>query len=104
MRTSDGVRCERSTGPRRWYMDMGVMATHGDGLGSAGNTIIETDDKIIDNRYGRDGYGVYARVVINLGSTPPPPRCNALLELEIRRLEAEIEYLEAGQGVMGAPP
>ena len=104
VRTSDGVRCERTTAPRRWYMDAGVMATHGGGLGAAGTTIIETDDEILDQRYGREGYGVYARVVINLGRVDPPPRCNRLLELEIQRLEAEIRYLEMGQGVSGQVP
>jgi len=45
---------------------------------------------------------VYARVVINLEDAPKQIDCNALYALEIERLQAEIEYLKFGEGVVGA--
>ena len=103
VRSADGVQCESSTAPRQWYMDVGVMAGRGAGVGAQNNgAVIDVNSRFIDPNFQRNTYAVYARVVINLENAPPPLNCNALYALEIERLKSEIEYLKFGEGVQGS--
>ena len=103
VRSSDGVQCETSTTPRDWYMDVGVVAGRGNGLGSNSNpTIIDVNSQFINNNFERNTYAIYARVVINLDKAKPHIDCGQLYQLEIDRLKAEIQYLQMGQGVAGS--
>ena len=103
IRSADGVQCETSTTPRKWFMDIGVLGGRGNGLGSNNQgTVIDINSQFINNQYERNTYAIYARVVINLDSTPPKMNCNELYALEIQRLRSEIEYLQMGQGVAGS--
>jgi len=102
VQSSDGVRCESSAVPRQWYMDVGVVAGRGNGLGAQNGTVIDINSQYIANNFERNTFAVYARVVINLENAPKPIDCNALYALEIERLQAEIEYLKFGEGVVGA--
>jgi len=105
VQTSDGVRCSKSTAPRQAYMDIGLIATNGDGFGGSGNTIVETGNNLVANNYQRQGLGVYARVVINLdpllGYSVAAPDCTTLLNLEIERLQNLLEYESMSGGVVG---
>lgn len=82
--TSEGVRCSQSINSNGGYLDLGVAG--GD----------------LDNTYSYGGGGSepaaigYARVVIPLGESPQRINCNALYQLEIERLKAEIEMLRIG--------
>ena len=103
VRSSDGVQCETSATPRDWYMDLGIVAGRGNGLGSNSNpTIIDVNSQFINNNFERNTYAIYARVVINLDKPKPHIDCGRLYQLEIDRLKAEIEYLQMGQGVAGS--
>jgi len=69
--TSSGVRCRQSV-DSPMSLDMGVVAD------------------------GQDA-GVYGRLTIPIGA-PKRIDCNRLYDLEIQRLEAEIESLRGGSG------
>lgn len=84
--TSDGVRCTQSINSNGGYLDLGVA---GGGLGTyygGGGTSGFDNNTTIG----------YARIVIPLGEAPTRLNCNALYELEIQRLKAEIEMLQVG--------
>jgi len=103
VRSADGVQCESSAAPRQWYMDIGLLAGRGNGVGAQNNgTVIDINSTFIDPNFQRNTYAVYARVVINLEDAPPPINCNVLYGLEIERLKSEIEYLKFGSGVAGS--
>jgi hypothetical protein len=85
--TSDGVRCSQSINSNGGYLDLGV---------AGGN---------LNPNYYTTGYGAtapdqsaigYARIIIPLGESPTRLDCNALYELEIQRLKAEIQLLQIG--------
>lgn len=82
--TSEGVRCSQSINSNGGYLDLGV---------AGGN---------IERGYGYDpgppGQAAigYARIIIPLGEAPRRLDCNALYQLEIERLKAEIEMLRIG--------
>jgi hypothetical protein len=83
--TSDGVRCSQSIKSNGGYLDLGVAG------GNIGNTYNYGYDE------GTDQAAIgYARIVIPLGEAPERIDCNALYELEIQRLKAEIELLRIG--------
>ncbi|HHY51459.1 MAG TPA: hypothetical protein GYA10_17130 [Alphaproteobacteria bacterium] len=77
------MRCSQSINSNGGYLDLGV---------AGGN---------FGNYYGSHGAPEqaaigYARVIIPLGQSPQRLNCNALYELEIERLKAEIEMLRFG--------
>ena len=80
--TSDGVRCSQSINSNGGYLDLGI---------AGGN---------LTNYYGSSSADQsaigYARVIIPLGQSPTRLDCNALYELEIQRLKAEILLLQIG--------
>jgi hypothetical protein len=80
--TSDGVRCSQSINSNGGYLDLGV---------AGGN---------LSNYYGATAADQstigYARIIIPLGEAPARLDCNALYELEIQRLKAEIQLLQIG--------
>jgi len=103
IRSADGIQCETATGPRKWFMDVGVLGGRGNGFGANNNgTIVDIDSTYINNQFERNTYAIYARVVINLDKTPDKINCGTLYQLEIERLQAEIDYLRMGQGVAGS--
>lgn len=83
--TSDGVRCSQSINSNGGYLDLGVaggnLSTgyYGAGASDPGSSAIG-----------------YARVVVPLGRAPARLDCNAIYDLEIQRLKAEIEMLRIG--------
>lgn len=94
IRASDGTECSRSTGPRRRYLDAGVV---GGGWGGQG---VENQYPIIyqnattapPNNYNRAGGAAYSRIVMNLDSDQDNFQidCGRLYELELQRLKMEI--------------
>lgn len=94
VRATDGTECNRSTAPRKKYMDMGVVA------GGAGGTGVENQYPYTyypgmtpppNNQYNRAGGSVYARIVINLDAENYNLDCGRLYELELERLRTELE-------------
>ncbi|MCF8186959.1 MAG: hypothetical protein K9J28_09110 [Sulfuritalea sp.] len=85
--TATGTQCKTSMNSNKGYFDVGVS-----GSKASSNS----------NAYDYNGLGLpnqdnalaYARVVIPLGDTPKKMDCNRLLELEIQRLESEIQMLK----------
>lgn len=81
--TSQGVRCSQSINSSGGYVDFGV--TGGGALTIGGNSI-STDPTALG----------YARVVIPLGRQPERIDCSRLYQLEIERLQREIQLLSIG--------
>jgi len=89
VRSSDGVECVSATGPRRVYMETGVIGSNTNGAGSSttfyGNGAITTPPA-----YQSNTASVYARIVINLDKPKAELDCSSLFELEIERLKREL--------------
>lgn len=81
--TSQGVKCSQSINSSSGYLDIGVAAGGGLNLGT-------TSLGAQPNTLG------YARVVIPLGTPPNRLDCSRLYEMEIERLQREIELLSIG--------
>jgi len=81
--TSQGVRCSQSINSSSGYLDVGVA---GGGALTIGSNAIRTDPSAIG----------YARIVIPLGGQPNRLDCSRLYEMEIERLQREIELLSIG--------
>ncbi len=81
--TSQGVKCSQSINSSAGYLDVGVAAGGGLNLGTSSLNAQPTT------------LG-YARVVIPLGTPPNRLDCSRLYEMEIERLQREIELLTIG--------
>lgn len=95
IRGADGTECSRSTGPRRKYMDVGILggAWGGQGVENQYPIIYANEVTAPSNNYNRAGGAVYARLVINLDDVDKSYQvdCGRLYELELERLRMEIE-------------
>lgn len=80
--TSQGVRCSQSINSSGGYLDLGVA---GGGSATFGNDSFTTPDVL-----------GYARIIIPMGQAPQRLNCNRLYEMEIERLQREIELLSIG--------
>ena len=74
--TSGGLRCRNTLGSATTF-DTGVIANQ--------------------PQFGEEQYGVYGRITIPLGKTPSRLNCGRLFDLEMRRLELDIQALENQQ-------
>lgn len=81
--TSQGVTCSQSINSSSGYLDFGVAA--GGGL-SVGTASLNAQPTTLG----------YARIVIPLGTPPGRLDCSRLYEMEIERLQREIELLSIG--------
>lgn len=94
IRASDGTECSRSTGPRRKYMDVGVVGGGwgGQGVENSYPMIYQNATVAPSNNYNRAGGAVYARLVINLDNIEDNYQidCNRLYELELERMKLEV--------------
>ncbi|MCT7375257.1 hypothetical protein [Chelativorans salis] len=76
IRAADGTTCRSSMGGRGAYLDSGVV---GGGLNNNSSTL-----------------SAYGRVVVPMGKGPPRLDCDRLYQLELQRLELEVELLKRG--------
>jgi hypothetical protein len=83
--TSEGVRCSQSINAAGGYLDLGVAG------GDLNNYYSGSD---VDDR-PQSAIG-YARIIIPIGTTPKRLDCSRLYELEIKRLQAEIQMMQVG--------
>lgn len=81
--TSQGVRCSQSINSSGGYLDFGVAG--GGGL-TLGSTSISAQPTTLG----------YARIVLPIGAPPNRLDCSRLYEMEIERLQREIELLTIG--------
>jgi hypothetical protein len=82
--TSEGVRCSQSINSSGGYLDFGVAG------GDLSNYNVPGADPGQQSAIG------YARIIVPLGSAPKRLDCARLYDLEINRLNAEIEKLRVG--------
>lgn len=85
--TATGTQCKTSMNSNKGYLDVGVSGSKA----NSNSTYYDYNGLGIPNQ---DNALAYARVVIPLGDTPKKMDCNRLLELEIQRLETEIQLLK----------
>lgn len=83
VRASDGTTCRSAMGNGGAYVDVGAVGNQNDGSLTSGS--------------------VYGRVVMPMGERPGRVDCKRLYELEVKRLEMEVELLRSGLGA-GARP
>ena len=81
--TSQGVRCSQSVNSNSGYLDFGVTGGGGFAIGNNGISLEPTT------------LG-YARIVLPFGKQPKRLDCSKLYELEIERLQREINLLSIG--------
>lgn len=94
IRAADGTECSRSTGPRKRYMDVGVVGGGwgGQGVENQYPTIYQNAATAPPNNYNRAGGAVYARLVINLDGDSGDYQvdCGRLYEMELERMRMEL--------------
>lgn len=87
--TADGTRCRQSINSNGSYLDLGIA-----GQASSPLPQSRSDSNLFVYQQDRDREAlVYARVTIPLGRKPTRLDCSRLYELEIVRLQREIELL-----------
>ncbi len=85
--TSTGTRCRQSMNSNGAYVDMGLTGT----------TASPQDDKLYGYSDSRDREATaYLRVTIPLGHRPDRIDCSRIYELELARLQREVELLRIG--------
>lgn len=85
--TSSGTRCRQSINSNSGYVDVGLAGSTGSGYPERPNafiTITERNQEAL----------AYARVTIPLGRKPRRIDCSQIYELEIQRLQQEVELLK----------
>lgn len=81
VRASDGTTCRSAVGGSGAYLDVGVIQGNG----------VDVSD-----------LATYGRVVIPIGRKAKRLDCSRLYELEVARLEMELQLLKMGLGANGA--
>lgn len=77
IRAADGTTCKSNTASNNAYLDVGAIGSQDiDGAFSQGS--------------------VYGRIIVPLGSKPKRIDCTALYQLEIQRLQSELQLVRAG--------
>ncbi|GEM_PF-799798 len=79
-----GVACRNSVASGGPYVDFGMIGSN--------------------DLYDRQAASLYGRIVVPLGQKPERLDCSRLYELEIRRLQLELEMARMGLGMMELPP
>lgn len=85
--TASGTRCRQSINSNKGYVDVGVS-------GSASSTIRGGPGVFISVTDPERQALAYARVTIPLGKQPKRLDCSRIYELEIQRLQQEVELLK----------
>lgn len=95
VRARDGTTCTMGThvGPT---LDFGATASQNNNNtnSSAPPIIINTGSQLSTSNLNGGDVGVYARIVVPLGNEPDRLDCTRLYNLEIERLQIEIENLK----------
>jgi hypothetical protein len=86
--TSSGTRCRQSINSSGPYLDVGVTTTGGTSNGS-GRLASFSEDRPLEGT-------AYARVTIPLGKRPQRIDCSKVYELELVKLQREVELLKLG--------
>jgi hypothetical protein len=84
--TSSGTRCRQSMNSNGAYVDLGVM-------GSAAAPPSGKSQAFVTDTRDREATA-YARVTIPLGRKPKRLDCDSVYQLEIQRLQREVELLK----------
>lgn len=85
--TSSGTRCRQSINSNGGYIDIGLA-------GSAGSGLPQQQTGVFISITERDKEALaYARVTIPLGRKPQRIDCSQVYELEIKKLQQELELL-----------
>lgn len=82
--TATGTHCRTSMNSNKGYVDVGVSGSQGNGSDIFSGYSPQRQDNAM----------VYARVVIPIGAAPQKMDCTRFMQLEIQRLEAEIQMLK----------
>lgn len=85
--TSSGTRCRQSINSNGGYVDIGVAASGRAGYPNQTNAFISVTER------DREAT-LYARVTVPLGKKPTRIDCSRVYELEIQRLQQEVELLK----------
>ena len=83
VRGSGGISCQSAVGGAGPTLDMGVIGT--------------------EDPFGRDSASLYGRVTIPLGKKPKRVDCTRLYEMELQRLQLELEMLRVAQQPQESP-
>ncbi|QPQ55272.1 hypothetical protein IC614_01240 [Allosphingosinicella flava] len=84
--TSSGTRCRQSINSNGTYLDAGVAGTAAKPMPDAGrNYFTDTRDQQAM---------AYVRVTVPIGKRPKRIDCSSIYELEIQRLQREVELLK----------
>ena len=86
--TGSGARCSQSVNSNGSYLDVGFAGTTGAGGDFQSSPFLGSGD-----RNSSQGLG-YARVTIPLGRRPARVDCTRLYEMELQRMQREIELLK----------
>jgi hypothetical protein len=87
--TSSGTRCRQSINSSGAYLDVGVSGQVGSNDRSPAQAFAYHDDR------AQQGMA-YARVTVPLGHKPTRIDCSKVYELELARLQREVELLKLG--------
>lgn len=85
--TSGGTRCRQSINGNGAYLDVGLAGSRSSGQSDI-NDILRDHARRSDQALG------YARMIVPLGKKPKRIDCTRLYELEIARMQREIELLK----------
>ena len=85
--SASGTRCRQSINSNSGYVDVGIAGSAGAGVPQSTNTFISINDR------DREALA-YARVTLPLGKQPKRLDCSRIYELEIARLQQEVELLK----------
>jgi hypothetical protein len=84
VRGSTGVTCQTAEASGGPYVDIGMIGAQ--------------------DVFNRDTAAVYGRVVVPLGKRPDRPDCTKLYELELARMQMELDLMRLGLPDFGGPP
>lgn len=84
--TASGTRCRQAINSNGAYLDLGVA-------GSAAKPLDDPSRSYLVDSRDREGMA-YARLTVPLGSRPKRIDCSAIYQLEIQRLQREVELLK----------
>ncbi len=84
IRGAGGVTCQSAVASGGPYVDLGVIGAQ--------------------DVYNRDTAALYGRVVVPLGKRPDRPDCTKLYEMELARMQMELDLMRMGLPDFGGPP
>jgi hypothetical protein len=84
VRGAGGVTCQSAVASGGPYVDIGLIGAQ--------------------DVFNRDTAAVYGRVVLPLGKRPDRPDCTKLYEMELARMQMELDLMRMGLPDFGGPP